>query len=117
MFNLIKEFLLVFIAIFSVNMIYFYFRNKNKKYRKIPTVEMELLVRAFDVDISMIDMSIIKKHISIINSVIISVDLLILYHIKSIIIAMLIIIVLTFALIALLYGILGSYYKNLIYRR
>ena len=45
--ELITKFLVIFITIFSLYMIYFYFRNKNKKWGNIPPIEISFLMRIY----------------------------------------------------------------------
>ena len=78
---------------------------------------MVLLIRMFDINLSMIGIKTVQRHIALINSLIMTLDLLLLYHIKSIILSIILIGVSTFILIGVLYYILGSYYKKLIFRR
>ncbi len=114
--TIIQEFLIVLIIIFSINMIYFYFKNKSKKYRNIPTVEMNYIEKLYGIDITFIGLKKIEKDISIVNSIIITIDLLVLYHIKSLVTGIIIIIVITFVLIPLCYHILGKSYQKIMYR-
>ncbi len=117
MINVIQEFLVVTIIVFSINMIYFYFKNKSKKYRNIMSPEMYFLTKLYNIDINSIGKSIVERDISIVNSIIITIDLLIYYHIKNLLLAIIIIGVGTFLLIGILYTILGKIYVRKMYRR
>lgn len=113
---LIQEFLIVTIIVFSINMIYFYFKNKSKKYKNVPTVEMNYISKLYGIDISFIGFKKVQKDISIINSIIITIDLLTLYHTKSLVFGMILIIIITFLLIPIGYHILGKMYQRIVYR-
>ena len=43
--NLVEQFFIIAIIIYSFHMIYYYFRGKSKKYKNIPTIEMNFLMR------------------------------------------------------------------------
>ena len=110
--NLVEQFFIIAIIIYSFHMIYYYFRGKSKKYKNIPTIEMNFLMRIHRIDISKIGINIVKKHISLVNSVIISIDLLIYYNIENTIIKLFIVFIATFLLILIFYSILGSIYRR-----
>ena len=116
MVEIIQEFLIVAIIIFSINMIYFLLKNKSKKYRNIPTVEINYISKLYGIDISIIGLKKMQKDISIANSIIMTIDLLLLYHIKKLAVAILLIVIVTFALIPLCYQIIGKIYQKMIYR-
>lgn len=117
MLELIQEFLVVTIIVFSINMIYFYFKNKSKKYRNVMSPEMYFLVKLYNVNIELIGKKNVERDISIVNSIIITIDLLVYYHIKSLLISILIIMISTFLLIGILYTILGKIYVKKMYGR
>ena len=96
MVDLLQQFLITMIIIFSMLMIYFYFRNKSKKYRSIPTVEMNFLMIIYGIDISKIGIKLVQKHIAIIDSIIISIDLIIYYNMNNIFLKLLIVFITTF---------------------
>ena len=110
--TLIQEFLIVTIIVFSLNMIYFYFKNKSKKYSNTLTSEMYFLVKIYGIDINLIGRKTVEKHISILNSIIIGIDLLIYYHVESLIMALIIMFIVTNILILVLYSILYIYKKR-----
>lgn len=113
---LLQQFLILAIIVFCFYMIYFYFRNKSKKYKDIPTIEMSYLMRIHGIDISLLGLKSVQSHIAIINSVIVSIDLLIYYNIQNTTIRLLVIFGATFTLILILYNILGVIYKKKLYR-
>lgn len=110
--EVLQQFLIIAIIVYCIHMIYFYFREKSKKMRNVPTIEMNFLMRIYGIDISKIGINIVKKHISLINSIIVSVDLLIYYNIESAIIKLFIVFIATFLLILIFYSILGIIYKR-----
>ena len=110
--EVLQQFLIIAIIIYCIHMIYFYFREKSKKMRNVPTIEMNFLMRIYGIDISKIGINIVKKHISLINSIIVSVDLLIYYNIENAIIKLFIVFIATFLLILIFYSILGIIYKR-----
>ena len=110
--EVLQQFLIIAIIVYCIHMIYFYFREKSKKMRNVPTIEMNFLMRIYGIDISKIGINIVKKHISLINSIIVSVDLLIYYNIENAIIKLFIVFIATFLLILIFYSILGIIYKR-----
>ena len=110
--EVLQQFLIIAIIVYCIHMIYFYFREKSKKMRNVPTIEMNFLMRIYGIDISKIGINIVKKHISLINSIIVSVDLLIYYNIDNAIIKLFIVFIATFLLILIFYSILGIIYKR-----
>lgn len=116
MIEIIKQFLIVCIIVFSLNMIFFYFKNKSKKFKNTFTSEMFFLVRIYGVDINRIGLFKVQKDISMINSIIITTDLLILYNVKQLLVAIIIIAIVTFVLIAIFYNVLGKKYVRMMYR-
>jgi len=110
--ELVQQFLIIAIIIYCIHMIYFYFRNRSKKYRNIPTVEMSFLMRIHGIDISKIGINVVIKHISLINSIIASVDLLIYFNIENAFIKLFIVFIITFLLVLIFYSVLGSIYRK-----
>ena len=113
--SLVQQFLVIAIIIYCIHMIYYYFRGKSKKYKNVPTIEMSFLMRIYGVDISKIGINTVKKHISLINSIIVSIDLLIYYNVENQIIKLFIVFITTFSLVLLFYSILGMNYKKKMY--
>jgi len=97
-------------------MIYFFFRNKSKKYSKMPTLEMSYLINIYKIDITIIGIKSVEKHIALINSFIASVDMLIFYYMDSIILKLLIMFGVTILLVFVFYTFLSKFYKKLIRR-
>ena len=116
MVDLVQKFLIIAIIVYCIHMIYFYYRDKSKKYKNLPTIEMNYLIRIYNIDISMIGVKLVKKHISLINSIIASIDLLIYYSISNSIIKLFVLFIVTFLLVLILYSILGMIYRKIIYR-
>ncbi len=116
MITILQEFLIVSIIIFSINMIYFLLKNKSKRYKNIPTVEINYISKIYGIDVSMIGLNRIQKDISIVNSIIMTIDLLALYHAKTLIIGIVLVVIATFSLIPICYHILGKAYQKMIYR-
>lgn len=114
--EIIQEFLVVSIIIFSIFMIYFFFKNKSKKYKNMPTLEMHYISRLYGIDLKFIGIKKLQIDTSIVNAIIVTIDLLILYHIKNTLVSIIIIIITTFVLIPILYHILGKNYQRLMYR-
>ena len=112
----IRQFLIFAIIIFCVHMIYFYYRNKSKKYKNIPTIEMSFLMRIYGIDIKKIGLKFVQKHIAIINSIIISIDLIIYYNMENQLLKLFIVFITTFILISIFYNILGKKYRKLFFR-
>lgn len=116
MVKLLQQFIMIAIILFSVNMIYFYFRNKSKKYKNVPTIEMNYLIRIYGIDILKLGIKTVEKHISIINSVIVSTDLLIYYNIENTILKLFIVFIATLILVFVFYNALGIRYRKMFYR-
>ena len=110
--EVLQQFLLISIIVYSLHMIYYYFKGRSKKLRNVPTIEMNFLMRIYGIDIRKIGINTVKKHISFINSVIISTDLLIYYNIENIYLRLFIVFVITFLLVLIFYSILGSIYRK-----
>lgn len=108
----VKQFFILMIIVFCIHMIYFYFRNLSKKYKNIPTTEMSYLIRIFDINLSKVGIKNVEKHISIINSCIISVDLLIYYNISNSILKLFIVFIFTLISIFIAYNFLGLWYRK-----
>lgn len=113
---MLKRFLVLYIIIFCLYMIYFYFRNKSKKYKNNPTIEMSYLMRIYGIEIGLIGINNIHKHISLINSSIISIDFLIYIYMESMILKLLIMFGVTVILIFIFYSILAKYYRKVLFR-
>lgn len=116
MVDFLQQFLILMIIIFCLHMIYYYFRNKSKKYKNIPTIEMNYLMRIYGIDISKLGIKLVQKHIATINSIIVSLDLLIYYNMENAILKLFIVFVTTFVLVLIFYNILGTRYRKIFYR-
>lgn len=114
MIDLFQQFLLISIIIYCVHMIYYYFRKKSKKYKNIPTIEMNFLVNIYQVDILKIGLSVVEKHIAFINSIIVSTDLLVYYNISNSIFKLIVVFIITFLLVFIFYSILGIIYRRML---
>ena len=92
-------------------MIYFYFRNKSKK-KKNSLIEVQYLKRIYNINLELISRDKIEKHIAIINSIIITMDLFIYFNFNSVTLSLVVIFFVTFVLIAIFYTILGNIYMK-----
>lgn len=110
--EVLQQFFIIGIIVYCIHMIYYYFRGKSKKYKNVPTIEMSFLMRIYGIDISKIGINLVKKHISLINSIIVSIDLLIYYNIENAIIKLFTVFITTFLLVLICYSILGSIYRK-----
>lgn len=110
--EVLQQFFIIGIIVYCIHMIYYYFRSKSKKYKNIPTIEMSFLMRIYGIDITKIGINLVKKHISLINSIIVSIDLLIYYNIENAIIKLFTVFITTFLLVLICYSILGSIYRK-----
>ena len=114
MVNIIEQFLIVFIIVFCINKIFIYFKNKSRKLKKLISSEILMMIKLYGIDIKKIGIKRIENDTAIINSIIISIDLIIYYNVKDLISSIIIIFVLTFILIAIFYRILARIYiKNM----
>ena len=100
---ILEKLLISFVIVYSIYMIYFYFRNKSKK-KKNSLIEVQYLKRIYNIKI--------EKHIAIINSIIITIDLFIYFNFNSVTLSLVVIFFVTFVLIAIFYTILGNIYRK-----
>lgn len=107
---ILEKLLISFIIVYSIYMIYFYFRNKSKK--KNSLIEVQYLKRIYNINLELISRDKIEKHIAIINSIIITIDLFIYFNFNSVTLSLVVIFFVTFVLIAIFYTILGNIYRK-----
>ncbi len=112
MLELITKFLIIFVLMFAVHMIYFYFRNKSKKYGELPTIEMMYIRNVYGVRLIREDKKYLERHISLINAFIVAVDMIIYFYLESLILKFLLMFIATVLLVYILYLILAKYYKE-----
>lgn len=108
---ILEKLLISFIIIYSIYMIYFYFRNNSKK-KKNSLIEVQYLKKIYNINLELISREKIEKHIAIINSIIITIDLFIYFNFNSSTLSLVIIFFVTFILIAIFYTILGNIYRK-----
>ena len=104
---ILEKLLVSFVIVYSIYMIYFYFRNKSKK-KKNSLIEVQYLKRIYNINLELISRDKIEKHIAIINSIIITIDLFIYFNFNSVTLSLVVIFFVTFVLIAIFYTILGN---------
>ena len=114
--DLVQKFLIIYIVLFCVHMIYFYFRNKNKKYKNVPTFEMMFLIRIYQVDVKRLGINEVEKHIAFINSFIMTIDFIIYFSMSSMLLKMIIMFLFTLISVYISYTTLGKHYRKLLYR-
>ena len=108
---ILEKLLISFVIVYSIYMIYFYFRNKSKK-KKNSLIEVQYLKRIYKINLELISRDKIEKHIAIINSIIITIDLFIYFNFNSVTLSLVVIFFVTFVLIAIFYTILGNIYRK-----
>ena len=108
---ILEKLLISFVIVYSIYMIYFYFRNKSKK-KKNSLIEVQYLKRIYNINLELISRDKIEKHIAIINSIIITIDLFIYFNFNSVTLSLVVIFIVTFVLIAIFYTILGNIYRK-----
>ena len=108
---ILEKLLISFVIVYSIYMIYFYFRNKSKK-KKNSLIEVQYLKRIYNINLELISRDKIEKHIAIINSIIITIDLFIYFNFNSVTLSLVFIFFVTFVLIAIFYTILGNIYRK-----
>ena len=91
---ILEKLLISFVIVYSIYMIYFYFRNKSKK-KKNSLIEVQYLKRIYNI-----------------NSIIITIDLFIYFNFNSVTLSLVVIFFVTFVLIAIFYTILGNIYRK-----
>lgn len=111
MIEILQQFIVLYVITFCVLMIFFALRKRSKKYGSIPTTGMMYLTNMCKIDISLIGIDKVEKHLILINSFIISVDLLIYFKVESMMLKLFIIFITTFVLIFVSYSILVKKYK------
>ena len=75
-------------------------------------VEVQYLKRIYNINLELISRDKIEKHIAIINSIIITIDLFIYFNFNSVTLSLVVIFFVTFVLIAIFYTILGNIYRK-----
>ena len=108
---ILEKLLISFVIVYSIYMIYFYFRNTSKK-KKNSLIEVQYLKRIYNINLELISRDKIEKHIAIINSIIITIDLFIYFNFNSVTLSLVVIFFVTFVLIAIFYTILGNIYRK-----
>ena len=108
---ILEKLLISLVIVYSIYMIYFYFRNKSKK-KKNSLIEVQYLKRIYNINLELISRDKIEKHIAIINSIIITIDLFIYFNFNSVTLSLVVIFFVTFVLIAIFYTILGNIYRK-----
>ena len=108
---ILEKLLISFVIVYSIYMIYFYFRNKSKK-KKNSLIEVQYLKRIYNINLELISRDKIEKHIAIINSISITIDLFIYFNFNSVTLSLVVIFFVTFVLIAIFYTILGNIYRK-----
>ena len=114
--DIIQKFVIIYIIVFCFEMIYFYFRNKSKKHSKIPTAGMALLIRTFGIDVVSLGVTYVQRDMSLINAFIASIDVVIYLYLKSILLKVLLMFVVTLVLIFIFYTLLAKRYKKILSR-
>lgn len=116
MLNLIEKFLILYIIIFCFYKIIFFIKNKSKKLKKTYTTEMLYLSRIYGINIDVLGKKYVENHIVLINTFIITIDLLLYICIESIILKLILMFVATLILIFICYSILGKHYIKILYK-
>lgn len=116
MLDMLQRFLIIYVVVFCLYMIYFYFKNKSKKHKNTATIEMNYLMRIYGIEIGLIGINNVHKHVALINSFVVSLDFLIYIYMESMILKLVIMFLLTVLLIFLFYSFLAKYYKKLLFK-
>lgn len=112
MVKFISQFLVLFLVFFCIYMIYFFIKDRNKKLKKMPSIEMLYLLRAYGIDSNEMGIDHVKRHISLINSFIVTVDILIYFNMNSLLLKLFIMFLATLILIYVMYMLLARYYRK-----
>lgn len=113
---ILERFLITYIIVYCIFMIYFFFKNKSKKYKKLPTTAMLYLINNYAIDVHSLGIAYVEKHISLINSFIVSIDLLLYFYIDSLLLKIIIMFLITLILIFIFYSLLAKYYRKVLSR-
>lgn len=109
-YDVLQKFIVLYVVIFSLYMIYFYFKNKGKKSSKTYTKEMVFLIKVHDINVDLIGKKKVEKHIALINSLIITVDILIYFYMKMFYLKIFVMFITTILLVSISYILLSRYY-------
>jgi preprotein translocase subunit Sec63 len=103
-------YMLIFVAVFSIYMIYLFFRAKSKRKKKM--IEIIYLERRYKINVNELDIFKLNRIIALANSLIFTVAFFVMNLIENYILKTLVAFVMVFFLIWVLYGIIGNVYKN-----
>lgn len=106
----IITYILIMIVIFSIHMIYLYFRTKSKN--KTKQIEVKYLERRYKLNLSKVDIVVLNRKIAFANSIIFTASIILMDLIDNFILKTLSVFFVIFILIFIIYGIIGRSYKN-----
>ncbi len=114
MIDIIQKFIIIYIVIFCFYMIWFYIKSKSKKRKNTLTIEMVYLMNLYKINILTIGKEKLYKAIALINSFIITTDLILYFNIDNLILRFILMFVATLVLIFIMYGLLAKKYRKLL---
>lgn len=114
-YDILQKFIVLYIVIFCLYMIFFYFKNKSKKAKNKYTKEMIFLTRIYGIDINLLGKKEVEKHIALINSFIVTTDVLVYFYMKIFLLKILIMFASTLLLVFISYTTLAKYYIKKLY--
>lgn len=102
----------IYTIIFSLYMIYFFFRSKKKKVNKM--IEIFYLEYKYNINLSRVDYHTLCRNIALINSFILTIVLFIMNFVDNYFIKLPLSLISIFILIMFLYSLLGAYYVKML---
>ena len=112
MVEFITKFIVIYIVIFSFYMIYFFFKGRSKKHKDDTIIEILYLYKAYGIDCKLLGIEPVKRHVALLNSIIITLDILLYFYIKIIYLKYLAMFLTTLILIYIFYRLLANYYRK-----
>lgn len=112
MVEFITKFIVVYIVIFSFYMIYFFFKGRSKKHKDDVIVEMLYLYKVYGIDCKLLGLEQVKRHIALLNSFIITLDILLYFYIEIIYLRYIVMFLTTLILIYIFYKLLANFYRK-----
>ncbi len=111
MFNILIDFLLIFLVVYLV---YLLFLNKKKKdYSSLKDGDfVKIFVRKYNINVDKVNYKLLINVVSLINSIIIAFTSTVILKIDNIIWSIIVAFVILFILVYLLFGLAGKYFKN-----
>lgn len=109
--NVLFDFLFIFLIVYLVYLLFIKRRKKNYELLKNDDF-IKLFIKRYDIDVKKINYKLLLNIISLINSFVIALTSTIILRIDSIIWSIIVAFVVLFALVFILFGAAGKYFKK-----